>query len=107
VLLKRSGWPVNHKRVERLRPEDNLLCVPKRAFVPATTDSRHQYRLYPNLVRTVVPMAPDQLCVADITYVRLAEKFVYPAVVLDAFGRRAIGWNPASHLQASLAFNRA
>jgi len=103
VLLKRSGWAVNHKRVERMRKEDNLLCVPKRTFVPATTDSRHQYRLYPNLARTVVPMATNQLWVADITYVRLAEEFVYLAVVLDAFSRRAIGWSLASHLPASLA----
>jgi len=103
VLLKRSGWPVNHKRVERIRREDNLLCVAKRAFVPATTDSRHQHRLYPNLARTVVPMAVNQLWVADITYIRLSEEFVYLAVVLDAFSRRVIGWSIASHLQASLA----
>jgi len=37
VLLKRDGWPVNHKRIERIRREDNLLCIPKRAFVPATS----------------------------------------------------------------------
>ena len=102
VLLKRSGWPVNHKRVERIRREDNLLCVPKRAFV-VTTDSRHQHRLYPNLARHVVPMAVNQLWVADITYIRLSEEFVYLAVVLDAFSRRVIGWSMASHLQASLA----
>ena len=102
VLLKRSGWAVNHKRVERIRREDNLLCVPKRAFV-VTTDSRHQHRLYPNLARQVVPMAINQLWVADITYVRLLEEFVYLAVILDAFSRRVIGWSMASHLQASLA----
>jgi transposase InsO family protein len=102
VLLKRAGWAVNHKRVERIRREDNLLCVPKRAFV-VTTDSRHQHRLYPNLARQVVPMAVNQLWVADITYIRLLEEFVYLAVILDAFSRRAIGWSMASHLQASLA----
>ena len=103
VLLHRSGWPVNHKRVERIRREDNLLCVPKRAFVPATTDSRHRFRVYPNLAGKLIPMAANQLWVADITYVRLAEEFVYLAVVLDAFSRRVIGWNRASHLRASLA----
>ena len=86
----------------RINVEDNLLCVVKRAFV-VTTDSRHQFRLYPNLARTVVPMAVNQLWVADITYVRLLEEFVYLAVVLDAFSRRVIGWSMASHLQASLA----
>ena len=103
ILLKRSGWAVNHKRVERIRRDDNLLCVARRAFVPATTDARHQHRLYPNLARKVGPMAVNQLWVADITYVRLAEEFIYLAVVLDGFSRRVIGWSIASHLQASLA----
>ena len=102
VLLKRAGWAVNHKRVGRIRKEDNLLCVPKRAFV-VTTDSRHQHRLYPNLARQIVPMAVNQLWLADITYIRLLEELVYLAVILDAFSRRAIGWSMASHLQASLA----
>jgi putative transposase len=101
--LRRSGWPVNKKRVLRIMREDNLLCVPKRAFAPATTDSRHGFRVYPNLARCLIPTTINQLWVADITYVRLAEEFVYLAVVLDAFSRRAIGWNLAAHLQASLA----
>jgi hypothetical protein len=41
VLLHRAGWAVNHKRVARIRREDNLLCVPKLSFRPGTTDSRH------------------------------------------------------------------
>ena len=48
-------------------------------------------------------MAMNQLWVADITYVRLSEEFIYLAVVLDAFSRRVIGWSLAAHLQASLA----
>jgi len=103
VLLQRAGWAVNHKRVQRLRREDNLLCVPKRAFRPATTDSRHRFVVYPNLARRMMPRAVNQLWVADITYVRLSEEFIYLAVVLDAFSRRVIGWSMAAHLQASLA----
>jgi len=103
VLLKRDGGPANHKRVERIRREDNLLCVPKRAFVPATTDSRHRFRVYLNLARHLVPLAVNQLWVADITCVRLSEEFVYLAVVLDAFSRRVVGWNLAAHLRAELA----
>jgi putative transposase len=103
VLLQRSGWIVNHKRVARIRREDNLLCVPKQAFRPATTDSRHRFVVYPNLARRLVPTTVNQLWIADITYVRLSEEFIYLAVVLDAFSRRVIGWSLASHLQASLA----
>jgi transposase InsO family protein len=102
VLLRRGGWPVNHKRVERIRREDNLICVSRRTFAPATTDSRHRFRVYPNLARHLLPTAMDQLWVADPTYVRLAEEFVYLAILLDAFSRRVIGWSMAAHLQASL-----
>ena len=66
ALLKREGWAVNHKRVARLMREDNLLCLRKPAFKPTTTDSRHGWRLWPNLARQVAPMAVNQLWVADI-----------------------------------------
>jgi putative transposase len=103
VLLQREGWCVNHKRVLRLMREDNLLCLRKPAFRPGTTDSRHDWRVWPNLARHMAPMAPNQLWVADITYVRLAEAFVYLAVILDAFSRRVVGWAMADHLRAELA----
>jgi transposase InsO family protein len=103
ALLRREGWPVNKKRVLRLMREDNLLCLRRRGFVPATTDSRHGWRIYPNLARHLVPMAINQLWVADITYVRLAEEFAYLAVLLDAFSRRVIGWALEAHLRAELA----
>jgi transposase InsO family protein len=103
IQLRRAGWAVNHKRVARIRREDNLLCVPKRAFRPATTDSRHGWRVWPNLARHLVPMTVNRLWVADITYIRLREEFVYLAVILDAFSRRAVGWAMADHLRAELA----
>jgi putative transposase len=102
-LLRREGWAVNHKRVLRLLREDNLLCLRKKAFVPATTDSRHSWKVWPNLARQLVPTTTNQLWVADITYIRLAESFVYLAVVLDAHSRRAVGWAMADHLRAELA----
>ncbi len=103
ALLRREGWCVNHKRVLRLMRQDNLLCLRRKAFVPATTDSLHSYRIYPNLARRLETTAIDQLWVADITYVRLVEDFVYLAVVLDAHSRRVVGWALDDHLKASLA----
>lgn len=94
---------MNHKRVQRIRQSDNLLCVTGRTFRPATTDSRHRFNVYPNLARRMTPTVANQLWVADITYVRLGEAFVYLAVVLDAWSRRVVGWALADHLQASLA----
>ena len=100
--LQRAGWQVNYKRVLRLMREDNLLCLRKKAFVPATTDSRHSWRIYPNLAWRLKPTEVNQLWVADITYVRLSEGYAYLAVILDAFSRRAIGWAMAEHLETSL-----
>jgi putative transposase len=105
VQLQRIGWAVNHKRVARIRREDNLLCVPKKSFRPPTTDGRHRWRVWPNLARELVAMAADQLWVADITYIRMSEEFIYLAVVLDAFSRRVIGWAMADHLRAELALS--
>jgi transposase InsO family protein len=103
ALLRRQGHVVNHKRVRRIRQTDNLLCLRKAAFRPATTDSRHGHLIYPNLAYRLVPMTVNQLWVADITYVRLSEAFVYLAVVLDAYSRRMVGWSLADHLRAELA----
>jgi len=99
--LRRRGWLVNAKRVYRLMREDNLLCVRRRRFV-VTTDSAHTLRVYPNLARQMVLTDVDQLWVADITYVRLREEFVFLAVVLDAYSRRLIGWELDRTLEAKL-----
>ena len=101
--MRREGMVVNHKRVLRLMREDNLLCLRRRAFVPATTNSRHGWRVVPNLARGMVLTGVNQLWVADITYIRLLEEFAFLAIVLDAFSRRVVGWALERHLQASLA----
>ena len=100
--LQKRGFAINHKRVLRMMREDNLLCVRRRKFV-ATTDSRHNLPVYPNLAARIAPTAINQLWVADITYIRLRAEFVYLAVVLDAFSRRVIGWALGRTLEARLA----
>jgi putative transposase len=96
--LRARGWNVNRKRIQRLMREDNLLCVAKRKWI-RTTDSAHALRVYPNLAGCMQLSGVDQLWVADITYIRLEEEFVYLAVILDAYSRRVIGW----HLDDTLA----
>ena len=100
--LKRRGFGVGRRRVRRMMRQDNLLCIRRRAFV-TTTDSRHSLPVYPNLACEVQPTAINQLWVADITYIRLRNEFVYLAVVLDAFSRRVIGWALGRTLEAKLA----
>ena len=91
ALLGREGWQANHKRVLRLMHQDNLLCLRKAAFVPITTDRRHGWRVVPNLARGMELSGLDQLWIADITYLHLAEEFGYLAIVLDAsFFRRCV-----------------
>ena len=89
--LEKRGWKVNRKRLQRLMREDNLLCVARRKFV-LTTDSAHGLTVYPNLPPTMTLTGINQLWIADITYIRLEEEFVYLAVILDAYSRRVIGW---------------
>ena len=100
--LKVRGWDVNRKRVQRLMREDNLLCVTKRKFV-VTTDSAHGLKVYPNRAASMTLTGTDQLWVADITYIRLEEEFVYLAVILDAYSRRVIGWHLDDGLDDSLS----
>ena len=102
ALLRREGQQVNRKRVLRLMREDNLLCLRQQKFV-FTTDSKHDWPIYPNLARHQVLTGLNQLWVADMTYVRLRTEFVYVAVVLDAYSRRVIGWALARTLKAELA----
>jgi putative transposase len=100
--LRNQGWAVNHKRVARLMREDNRLCLRRRRWV-ATTDSGHVLRVYLNLAARLELTGIDQLWVADLTYIRLAEEFLFLAVVLDAFSRRVLGWSLDERLDAGLA----
>jgi putative transposase len=100
--LRRGGLPVNHKRVAQLMRSDNLLALRKRKFV-VTTDSKHQQEIFYNLARQIEPSAANQLWVADITYIRLRQEFVYLAVILDAFSRRVVAWNLERNCRSQLA----
>jgi putative transposase len=90
--LQREGWTMNHKRVTRLMREMGLLAK-KRVRRKRTTNSVHGYKRYPNLVKQLVVERPEQVWVADITYIRLKEEFVYLAVLMDVFTRSIRGWH--------------
>lgn len=99
--LARRGRPVNHKRVLRVMRERHLLCRPKRRY-RATTDSKHHEKRFPNLLPEFVPVRPDQVWYADMTYVRVRQGFVYLACVLDGFTREVVGWSMSKFLDAEL-----
>ena len=87
---------INHKRVARVMREHALTPHRVRAWL-ATTNSDHKQPIYPNLRSSITPEGPDELWVADLTYIRLTTGFVFLAVVLDAWSRRVIGY-AISHL---------
>ena len=95
--LRRRGWPINRKRTARMMKFMDLQAkkvVRKRR----TTNSEHSFPRYPNLVESLVVQRPDEVWVADITYIRLKHGFVYLAVLMDVFTRAIRGW----HLDRSL-----
>jgi putative transposase len=102
--LKREGFVVNHKKVGRIRRERGLLPRRKRRWI-RTTDSRHGLPIYPNLLKGLEPTGPDQAWVADITYVALVRGFVYVAVILDRWSRRALGWAIGERIDADLTLS--
>lgn len=85
AAIRRKGMVVNAKKILRLMRDDNLLAQRKAPFLKPPAERPGAILVVPNLVRGLVPSAPDQIWVADITYVHLATTFAYLAVILDAF----------------------
>jgi putative transposase len=100
--LRHRGMVVNAKKVRRLMREHALNPRRCRRFI-ATTDSNHNYPVFPDLANNMTPDGPNQLWVADITYVAIAIGFVYLAVILDAWSRRVVGYAISRAIDARLA----
>jgi transposase InsO family protein len=100
-LLQREGWDINSKRVRRLMTElgiHGLLPVRRKR----TTNSNHEFPRFPNLVASLEVTRPNQVWVADITYIRLRQDFVYLAVIMDVFTRLIRGWHLGRSLEGDL-----
>lgn len=101
AALRQQGWVVNHKKVRRLMREHDLQPRMQHRFT-TTTDSDHDQPIFPNLAKDRSPDGPDQLWVADITYVTVVGGFVYVAVLLDAWSRRVVGYALSRSIDARL-----
>ena len=101
AALRHQGIIVNSKKVRRLMREHDLQPRRRKRFV-ATTDSDHDGPIFPNLAKDVTADGPNQLWVADITYVAIAVGFVYVAVILDAWSRRVVGYAISRSIDARL-----
>jgi putative transposase len=102
VQIRRDRqWTVNSNRVRRIM---RLMRLPRRSKRRRrrTTNSQHPFPRYPNLVQDLAVTRPEQVWVADITYIRLRSEFVYLAVVMDVFTRCIRGWYLARNLDQAL-----
>ncbi len=86
--LKRDRWLVNHKRVLRLMRDSDLICRVKRRWTK-TTDSKHGFPRYPNIIKGINIGRLNQVWVADLTYIRIRTGFVYLAAILEPSNPRA------------------
>ena len=101
AALRNQGIIVNGKKVRRLMRQHDLQPKRRRRFV-ATTDSDHDSPTFSNLAKDVTADRPNQLWVADITYVAITAGFVYAAVILDAWSRRVVGYAISRSIDARL-----
>jgi len=99
--LEHHNMKVNHKKVLRVMRESDLLCRVRRRRVK-TTDSRHHFPRYPNLIKGMVISRLNQVWLSDITYIRIRTGFVYLAAILDAYSRKVIGYAVSMSLDTAL-----
>lgn len=102
--LKREGHLIGETRVRRLLKQLEHSVKVGRVKVN-TTDSNHDLPRYPNLVKGLSIERPNQVWVADITYIRLGRHFIYLAVILDACTRGLRGWHVSRSLDKSLTIS--
>jgi putative transposase len=101
AMMRRLDWPVNAKRVRRWMDELGIHGA-RPTRTKRTTNSNHAFPRYPNLVKDLQITRPDQVWVADITYIRLRREFVYLAILMDVFTRSIRGWHLSRGLDQGL-----
>lgn len=102
--LKRQGIKIGERKLRRVIQQFELQIKPKRRFAK-TTDSNHDFAVYPNLIEELAIDSINQVWTADITYIRIENGFVYLAVVLDLFSRKVIGWQISKKIDRHLVLD--
>ena len=96
--LEDAGIEMGRDRWFKVLRESDLLLepLPRR---PRTTDSRHTLPVFTNLIKDIVPDAPNQQWSADITYVRTSEGWMFAALIMDRHSRKIVGWDISDSLE--------
>jgi len=101
--LRAEGQTVSRKRVERVMRQHGIRARTPRRYRVCTTDSKHCLPVAANLLeQNFVAQRPDQVWLADITYIPTSEGWLYLAVILDLFTRKVVGWAMREHMRAEL-----
>lgn len=101
--LLKDGRRHGRNRIARLMKEDSLWGRQKGRHRVQTTDSNHDEPIAPNrLAEAPIPTAPNQLWVADITYIDTQEGWLYLAAILDLYSRRIVGWAMSQRIDTAL-----
>lgn len=95
ACLQRQGYPVNHKRVQRLMQLMGLQAIYPKARVQGTGKA---HRIYPYLLREVVIDRPQQVWSSDITYIPMQNGFMYLTAVIDWYSRYVLAWQLSNTL---------
>ena len=104
--LRAQGIRVGKLRVQRLMQKHGIQARGKRRFRVATTDSRHNLPVAPNVLdRKFIVAAPNQAWVGDVTYIATAEGWLFLAVVIDLFSRKVVGWSMRPDMQRKLVID--
>lgn len=104
-ILFKANIIVSRRRIMRLMKEAELICQSKRKF-KATTDSRHNKSVAPNLLdRNFTATSPNRCYVGDITYISTGEGWLYLATVIDLYSRKIVGWSMSNNMRAELVNN--
>jgi transposase InsO family protein len=101
--LRAEGQTVSRKRIERVMRQHGIRARRPRRYRVCTTDSKHCLPVAANLLeQNFVADRPDQVWLADITYIPTREGWLYLAVILDLFTRKVVGWAMREHMRAEL-----
>jgi len=101
-ILRRKGWIINRKRMQRLMRKMGLVSV---APKPGLSKPAPGHKIYPYLLRNLPVVRPNQVWCADITYIRLSGGFVYLVAVMDWFSRKVLSWELSSSLDESFCLS--
>jgi transposase InsO family protein len=106
MLHRESDQRIGRDRFFSLLSAENLLVKRRKRYV-RTTNSKHFFRVYNNLLKENSPTGPNQAFVSDITYLRLADRFAYLALTTDAYSRKIVGYNLSESLAVEGALTAA